>query len=230
MFKPFKKIGDEDNRKIVRNRNKTPYQAICRLKLETPAFDYEATGFLIHPGLILTAGHNIYNSKKFGGYAQKGQFKFHNDTQPTRFYLEDCFIFEEWEYLELEGYDLAAIHINPRFDIEPLKIRSPKPEKILFSRAKVSGYDPKRSPRLLEHDGSITSTTSEEVFYNIDTDPAQSGSPILIGKTAIGVHCYGWHSNKSGPRRRNNYGPLFTNYKIQSLKEEMAYFQSNQQS
>ena len=180
-------FGDE-NRIEIRNVSRPPYNMICCLEIRHRAGNFLGTGWLASPRLIVTAGHNVYDSRH-GGWAQTivvtpgrsasstlgRQEVTRHRFRATRQYIRNG-SFE---------YDYGAIFLPRSFDRSKVGffgVKNFTADRLRGLTVNIAGYPSGTGKRLFAHAGPIRRVTPRLVRYLIDTSPGQSGSPLIFGK------------------------------------------------
>ena len=198
-------IGD-DNRKPVTNYNNLPYRAICYVSATFPnGKSYRSTGWLFSKDGVVVAGHSIYNPDR-GGWASKiivyparnGSSKPYSANATT--------------------YGLATPYTesqDPNYDYGLLKLDKSIGNTVGYLGYTYNGGAVDKTIRVIgypskvddvtkyiqyESSGKIKNVYTNRLHYTADTSGGQSGSPILLGSTAIGVHTSGNTSVNKGKR------------------------------
>lgn len=211
-------VGADDRTRIF-DTGMSPWRMICAIRCWWGSRLAVGTGFLVSPGLLLTAGHVVY-PKNFRTLPDRievipglnaierpfGDAKVHSvSVHPgwqTRFDLTT---------------DVAAIHLGEGLGrkVGWFAVASRSPEELRSSWSHVTGYpgekletpvDPKsgvalapvKAAQLWHHATPILNVQHNRVFYATDTTGGQSGAPIYIldpevspTPVVVGVHAYG---------------------------------------
>lgn len=193
------KIFGDDNRERVENVRELPYSAIWRLLIMVDGEAYRGTGYMIKPGIMLTAGHNIYDcdAKKYSDEV----YAIGRDGMRHRLY--DAFIPDEYKKCDMDIYDwaVAKIAVVPGETyscIGLLNMDDGQALDIVNQRAEIAGF-PVEVRNVTTHDmyreeGTIMAYDKDRKIlnYQIDTSGGNSGSPVLVYKNtvpyAIGIH------------------------------------------
>lgn len=119
---------------------------------------------------------------------------------------------EDWGLIELQemkGLECGYIGITACEDLPSLGYDT---------QVIVTGY-PNPKGEVYGHDvqylekGPIRGVTSKRLFYDIDTEKGQSGSPIYYYDyrwNIVGIHVRGWHKDSSGLDQKWNSGVKIT--------------------
>lgn len=175
------------------------------------------TGWMFGASTVVTVAHNVYDSAN-GGWAEKilvwpGR---NGNTAP---FGNDRVI----EYHLPTAYTNAE---NRKYDVALLKLSTNLGEKTGYFGVKysptsylnenvyVSGYPAERGKKLYKMDGIIHKVTQSQIYYEIDTENGQSGSPVYLGNGS-NRYCVGIHS---GQRTTENVGIRITRCIFEWLK------------
>jgi len=193
-----------DEREIRFDTSQLPWRMICALEiLDHTDKLHHGTGWLAGPSTIVTCGHCVHNDD-FGGWPKKITAAFGRSSRGDPFgkvSSNSFFATTEW----IQDRDINA-------DIGAISLSEAIGNRLgwfafghLHSDAKdlavnVSGYSEfdGRYNKLLTGEGKLEALEHARLFYSVDTDHGQSGSPVWIadsrdasGYRVIGVHAYG---------------------------------------
>ena len=99
-----------------------PFSAICRLRLTFPSGTYSGTGFYIGNSLILTCGHNLFDTAPGGGTELATAVNVRPGQQNETFWLDsfdvtpsDWTVHPTWvaSGATNRGFDLSVIRVSP---------------------------------------------------------------------------------------------------------------------
>lgn len=214
-------IGDSDGRTPVANESQYPYSAIAYIEMVWPSLNPEegpiasGTAFMISDSLALTSAHCIYN-KNLGGWpvsiaafpGKKG-IGFWNDPYGSTYcYIGEGYVCSDYISALEEGIapyvkdDWAIIRlINPlgedtgKFILDTLDN-----SQIIGASIKLCGYPGDLGIcEQFEMVGSIHAYDSGVLYYNMDSNDGQSGSPVFnINPNSNGEYVvYGIHQGNS---------------------------------
>lgn len=214
-------IIDIDDRVRILETDLPPWRMICALRLRGP-FGSGAigTGWMIGPKTVLTAGHCVYSTQFFGGWATEIEISAGRNG--------DVFPFDTVKSRRFSSVNLWVEQEDPDFDIGCIHLDDPLGERVgWFSVAalgateledflvNVAGYPGDRGggTELYHHRNRVLSVTERRIFYDVDTFGGQSGAPVWIHEQddapplAIGIHAYGVGANPPGMSLRANSAP-----------------------
>lgn len=217
------------------------------------------SGILIGPNHVLTAGHNIFHHEK-GGWAREviftpAQHKANKPFGETKGVILKTF--KNWIMGAGTNYDYdmgliildepigykagwaGLISIDDSFfspffqeeNKEPIYLQIVGyPEKKV--RVKTQGGTFKISEaRMYEHSGGIKKYEEKRLYYEINTKPGQSGSPVIVhiekgngtenleGYYVVGVHTHGFNETVQA-----NEGTRLTTSKLECILKEISKF------
>ncbi|WP_436857529.1 trypsin-like peptidase domain-containing protein [Mammaliicoccus sciuri] len=213
-------IGTDD-RKIVVDINKKPYKSIVFIKSYFNDRNYiSGTGFMIDDYSVLTAAHvvtsedksiNIKNILVFAGY-QNEVAKF-GTARVIKTYVP-----LEWSQSYNRKYDMALLLLD-----KPLGKKIGKLNIIdkvnLNEDISISGYPGINYSIDNQYysSGKLLKENNYRLFYDIDTEPGQSGSPVFNSNNdVIGIHASGF-TNKH--IHKLNSAVKLTSHNIEMVKE-----------
>jgi V8-like Glu-specific endopeptidase len=225
FIEPENLIGS-DNRTRITDTTSYPWRNHCYLLFSFSDSNdlFRGTGCLVGPHMVLTCGHNVYD-KGLSTYIDSvtitpGQRQDYEGGAVTRPYgdQEGVEFVTSTDYITSSEsaqyqYDYGAIfYCIPFSGIStyiPLEFAASLP---VNTTVHVAGYPGEvqgeiNSYALWNGFGSVHSyTTSEELWYTVDTTGGQSGSPVLRdytgGERIVAVHAFGSGSANGGPRLR----------------------------
>jgi V8-like Glu-specific endopeptidase len=211
----------EDRRKQVLETDLSPWRMICALEIESQdGRPYVGTGWLIGPRTVITAGHCVYDEVELSGWASRitvipgrnGAQRPFGEFESTRFSTTD-----RWKSERDPDYDYGAIHLADDLGSKVGTFAvGVMPDAALRNRlVNVSGYPAPRGNGADQyfHANRVKAVSNRRVFYDIDTEGGQSGSPVWTyedgNKTpiVIGIHAYGVGGTPAGIDVRANSGP-----------------------
>ncbi|HIU75780.1 MAG TPA: trypsin-like serine protease [Candidatus Pelethocola excrementipullorum] len=190
----------EDTRAEVTDASIPPYCAVVRLILTFQGMVYRGTGFLIEQNVMITAGHNVYDSK-LGGMAEKIEV-----VEDGAYYQALKWTVSE-TYKRTSGDDcdwaVVKVAVTPGKHRNTLKWKNIEKEPLdtAGKNVKISGYP--REVRAVstysqfEADGPIEqhNRQNQTIIHKISTSGGNSGSPVLFmdgGEYyAVGIHVSG---------------------------------------
>jgi V8-like Glu-specific endopeptidase len=196
-------IGVDDRVRIV-DTDLPPWRMICSLTMQAVAGSAIGTGWLVGPKTVVTAGHCVFSSQFFGGWAQSirlipgrdGSEAPFGQTVATRFSATD-----RWVESEDADFDIGCIHLEePLGDSVGWFAVGALPDAELPNfLVNVSGYpgDRGNGQEQYFHKNRILRVTDRRIFYDVDTFGGQSGAPAWIYEDgsdcplAVGIHAYG---------------------------------------
>lgn len=199
----FELIG-RDNREIVDDTTDKPYRSICLLDIIYRDNDKKlrithGTGFVTSDNVVVTAGHCLYRDDldRFVEYVEvspgySGDYEPYGRETSRTLYVPQKFIDNH-----SQSYDYGVIRLNNSIGDECGNLSLSSFDKYVENDYELhtAGY-PKPSDydyQMYECYGDLDSYTSKLIRHDMDTEPGQSGSPILVEYRAnkykvIGVH------------------------------------------
>lgn len=213
-------IGTDD-RIMIQNTRRFPFQAICQLVITAKdGSRYLGTGWLVSPRTVITAAHNVYLHKK-NGWARSVEVNpgRHNNSKPFGSVRANSFrTVRGWVQRPDPNFDYAAIILprNSRINIGNQYFRPVQatPQQIRGKLLNLSGYPGDKGGKTQWfHARPAIRMTDRRIFYKIDTYGGHSGSPVWISardgnRYAVGIHAYG---NKSGNSATRFIKPIYDN-------------------
>jgi V8-like Glu-specific endopeptidase len=211
-------IGNDD-RTLVTNTTQKPYSSICRLQIKFPGSSIPqlGTGFMITSDMVATAAHCLYD-ESLGGYATSITV-YPGENGTTNPYgsatSQTLNIPESYKSTESTKYDYGIIKLNSRIkDCGQLNYAIGASRFLKGSyKLYTAGYPLEGSHRMYTEQGNIISTTTDLVYYDLDTTGGQSGSPIMIYNgdhyVVVGIHHGEYPSENYGVRLNEGFDNLF---------------------
>ena len=205
---PFESIIDRDDRVRVLDTDLAPWRMICALRMRGPnGAGAIGTGWFIGPQTVITAGHCVYSTFFFNGWASTievipGLNGDGADSKPFGSVISNRFSsIDQWVENEDADFDIGCIHLDqPKGnDVGWFALAAFPAEELASYLANVAGYPADRGAGAeLYHDRNrILRVTERRLFYETDSYGGQSGAPVWIheaeGKPpiAVGIHAYG---------------------------------------
>jgi len=207
-------IGTDDRIKAIHEI--FPYKAISLLLIEDKFGEtYWGTGFFIAEKCVITAGHCVFfnnnwvkeikvipgangNIKPFGAQISRN---FKSVLGWTNHYDNN--------------YDHGAIILNDSTLFNNIKATFDIKEYSNESKIEISGYPTDKNGFQWKSIGTISSSSPNRFFHDLDTLSGNSGSPVYIEngerRTVIGVHTFGDDPN-SAVSINNEIFDLWTNW------------------
>ena len=209
LFRPQdnrERIIGTDDRKRIYTTEEYPFRMICKLSMSFPGqpYAYAGTGALISENMILTAAHNVYDSKMGAAHtitAAPGQADY--DILPHgQFDVKKVFFPEAYKTDHGTHNDYACLVIDGNIGAEVgyFGIMGPSDNLLRNSILRLTGYPGDKGGTQLWHHFSPPKDFSETVImYEADTYGGNSGGPIYTYEdgqddgrpTIMGIHTYG---------------------------------------
>ncbi|MEB6226448.1 trypsin-like peptidase domain-containing protein [Mammaliicoccus sciuri] len=217
-------IIDTDDRKIVNDISRTPNKSIVYIK--TFLYDnsyYRGTGFIIDDYAVLTAAHVITaenkNEKIKDIYIYAG-YKFDNSSEETARVIKS-YVLADWINNPNINHDMALLILDKPLGktFEKLNIID---RALIGEVINTIGYPGKdngevRKGNQYYSSGKIVKVTNNNIFYDLDTEGGQSGSPIFNeNKEVIAIHTNGFDKRNS---YKFNLGLRLTSNNIETINE-----------
>lgn len=236
---PFETVIDRDDRVRILDTDLTPWRMICALRM-TGANGAGAigTGWFIGPKTVVTAGHCVYSTLFFGGWASTievipGLNGDGADAQPfgsvtsTRFSSVD-----RWVEKEIADFDIGCIHLDQAKGSEVgwFALAALPAEELASYLANIAGYPADRGAGAeLYHDKNrILTVTERRLFYETDSYGGQSGAPVWIHEAegsppiVVGIHAYGTGGTPAHLGIKANSAPRIIPEVLAKLEEWVA--------
>lgn len=197
-------IGADDRVRIL-DTDLAPWRMICALRLTGGnGGGAIGTGWLVGPRTVVTAGHCVYSTTFFGGWASRievlpgrnGADIPFGSAKSRRFSSVDL-----WVEQENPDFDIGCIHLDQPLGetVGWFAVGALPAEELPGYLVNISGYPGDRGGGAEQyfHKNRILRVTERRIFYDIDTFGGQSGAPVWIHEDegspplAVGIHAYG---------------------------------------
>lgn len=218
-------ISGQDRRSRVLDTMFSPWRLICSLKISCKdGSEYVGTGWIAGPRLIITAGHCVYNESYDGGWANEitiipgrdGSNEPFGSFKSTKLHSV-----KEWVDSGDENNDIGAIILESDIgsDIGFFAFGAYPNSDLESQLINISGYPGSvYGEEQMHHANRISNTTKYKLYYDIDTEGGQSGSPVWFYNDDNKAVVIGIHSNGAGYAISANSGVRITN----SLAKQIA--------
>jgi glutamyl endopeptidase len=208
-------IGPSDGRERI-SGTRSPYSGICHLERDfgsTGGRPSGCTGFLIAPGLAVTAGHCVFSPLRRSAPrrirvipGRDGARMPFGTAWGARWYAHPAFVARadpRYDY----GLVVLAHHFEaPRPSFRLSVLTAPQLEEVRAARLlRVAGYPAdKRRGEMWAHSERLDRFGHRLVHYSIDTCPGHSGAPVWLEARdgtaqVIAIHTRGPRPSARGP-------------------------------
>ncbi len=210
-----------DNRIKITDTTSYPWRTATKLIVTFPKAKGGCTGTIIAAKYVLTAGHCVYN-KSYGGWAKKievipglkGTYKPYGSAFATKVRS-----YTSWTSSQKSDYDIALITLDKSIGNTTGWLGYAYYPSINGVTGNITGYPGDKDNGLYPyyHYGSIASSTSYRLSYQIDTSGGQSGSGIYY-KTGDKRYVFGVHTNGASSPTGYNSGTRLDSKKVNDIK------------
>jgi glutamyl endopeptidase len=202
-------IGADERVRILET-DLPPWRMICALRMRGRSGGSAiGTGWFIGPRTVVTAGHCVYSTQFFGGWAQSIEVipglvgpGTDADVRPFGSVTSEQFSsIDRWTEKEDPDFDIGCIHLTePKGEeVGWFALGSLPPEELEGFLVNVSGYPGDRGDGEEQYHAAnrVLRVTDRRLFYEVDTFGGQSGAPVWIYEEdgapplAVGIHAYG---------------------------------------
>jgi V8-like Glu-specific endopeptidase len=198
-----------DNRILISPTTSYPWRAMTKLRMTFPnGSQAGCSGALIAAKYVLTAGHCVHSASK-GGWATSvevipgldGTYKPYGSAWAT--YLRS---YIGWTQNQDSNYDFALVTLNTPIGNSTGWFGYAAYSTVNGLTGNLGGYpgDLSGGTRLYYHYGAISSSTTNRVYYTIDTFNGQSGSGVYRidngNRYIFAVHTSGYTTYNGGTR------------------------------
>jgi glutamyl endopeptidase len=207
---PLESVIGIDQRVRVLDTDLAPWRMICALRMRGRSGGTTiGTGWLIGPRTVLTAGHCVYSTRFFGGWADTIEVipglngpgtddaaRPYGSVTSRRFSSV-----ERWTVNEDADFDIGCIHLDQPLGekVGWFAIGVLPADELTGYLVNISGYPADRGQGNEQYHAAnrVLRCTDRRVFYEVDTFGGQSGAPVWIHTgpgeppLAVAVHAYG---------------------------------------
>jgi glutamyl endopeptidase len=210
LLPPFETVIGVDERTRILDTDLAPWRMVCALRMRGPSgVGAIGTGWFIGPKTVLTAGHCVYSTEFFDGWARtievipglNGPGAAPDNRPYGSFTSENFSSVDRWTAGEDPDFDIGCIHLNEPVgeQVGWFGVGALSPESLESHLVNVSGYPADRGRGNEQYHGKnrVLRVTERRLFYEVDTYGGQSGAPVWIHERegdpplAIGIHAYG---------------------------------------
>jgi V8-like Glu-specific endopeptidase len=203
-------IGPTDERVRILATDLAPWRMICALRMQGPSgAGAIGTGWFIGPKTVLTAGHCVFSTDFFDGWATSIEVipgllgaGSEPDKRPHGSVVsQDFSSVDRWTEDEDADFDIGCIHLTEAKGEEVgwFALAALTPEELADFLVNISGYPADRGGGNEQYHSKnrVLRVTERRIFYDVDTFGGQSGAPVWVHETddapplAVGIHAYG---------------------------------------
>lgn len=183
-------IGRDDRSKVT-DTTIDPYSGICYIEAKMPdGKTLGGTAWLScykYTNVAVTAAHCVYNDEH-GGLAKsvtvypgrKGSYKPYDSAKS-----EEIYVSEDWESGTSES-DFAVLELDSFFD-DCYHFDIEDRDKYLDKKIRIAGFpletkSQQRKLQMYKDNGFVDDYDDDLLYYSLDTESGQSGSPIIVKK------------------------------------------------
>lgn len=222
-IEPTNIIGS-DGRSRVTNTTSFPYSAICYLETKwKDGTTTIGTAWMYWKDIAITAGHCVYSSDR-GGWAKSVTIWPGRNGSTTPYgsaYAKVMHTSTAWTNSSNANYDYGLLELNKNIGTSTGYFGMHWTSSSLNGKSiNVAGYPGSsiKIRQLWKMNGKVASCNANKVYYSIDTEGGQSGSPVYwynstYGYQGIAIHAYGGSSNNSGTRITQSLFDFFTSFR-----------------
>jgi V8-like Glu-specific endopeptidase len=220
-------VIDGDDRIKINDTASYPWRTQTKLYVTFPNGNtYGCSGTLISAKYVITAGHCIHDPRD-GGWATQievipglnGTYKPYGSVFAT--YIRS---YTNWTNNRDKNYDFALVTLDRKIGDITGWLGYNYYSSINGVTSNLAGYPgDKGSIYLYYHFGPILSSTSQRLFYQIDTNKGQSGSGIYRIMNNNERYVFGVHTDgNEGSCKPNNCGTRIDSRKLSDLNAWIA--------
>jgi glutamyl endopeptidase len=210
-------LGTNDRRVEISRPESYPWRMICSLEMTSSSGNnYLGTGWIAGPSLVITAAHCIFDKSDGGWITSVKIFPGRSEeTSPETFFTSTNFRApKKWVDDENENFDYAAIILDEDIGsgLGYFSIACQSDDSLKNSMVNISGYPGSRAGEIqLHHANRILKVSSSKIYYDVDTEGGQSGSPIWVYEDNSQIPIVvGIHSSGTGKATLGNSGVRIT--------------------
>ena len=205
---PFESVIGVDERVRILDTELAPWRMICALHMRgSTGAGAIGTGWFIGPKTVLTAGHCVYSTHFFGGWAASievvpGRNGTGAEARPYGSATSQAFSsIDRWTEQEDPDFDIGCIHLAEPLGDEVgwFAVGAPAPSALESMLVNISGYPGDRGAGTEQYHSRnrVLRVSERRLFYENDTFGGQSGAPVWVYENedspplAVGIHAYG---------------------------------------
>jgi V8-like Glu-specific endopeptidase len=207
---PLESVISVDERIRIMDTDLSPWRMICALRMRGPTgAGAIGTGWFIGPRTVLTAGHCVYSTRFFGGWAASIEVipglrgaGAGADLRPYGSVTSERFSsIDRWTEAEDPDFDIGCIHLpeSKGDEVGWFALAALSPEELSGYLVNIAGYPSDRGRGFEQYFSSnrVLHVSDRRLFYDVDTFGGQSGAPVWIHENtnappvAVGMHAYG---------------------------------------
>jgi V8-like Glu-specific endopeptidase len=221
---PNSVIGKDDRIKITATTS-YPWRTATKLIVTFPKGKGGCTGTIVAAKYVLTAGHCVYN-KTYGGWAKKievipglsGTYKPYGSALATKLRS-----YTGWTSSQKADHDIGLITLDKSIGNTTGWLGYAYYPSISGVTSNITGYPEDKDNGLYPYYyyGSIASSTSYRLSYQIDTSGGQSGSGIYY-KSGDKRYVFGVHTKDTSSPTGYNSGTRLDSKKFNDIKSWIA--------
>lgn len=220
-----KSIVGSDDRIRVNNTTSYPYSAVCQLSITFPSGNtFVGTAWMYWDNIAITAGHCVFDSGE-GGWATSIVVRPGANGSTNPFGTANAQSLDapvKWTNNENAGFDYGIIVLDSDIGNTTGWFGSHYGSGLKGKSITITGYPGEYYRQMWTMSGTVKRTTTNKVFYDIDTTGGQSGSPVYwysgatYGYQAIAIHAYGvsFLTTNSGTRITSSVFEHLASYRV----------------
>ncbi|TFY88968.1 serine protease [Pseudomonas kairouanensis] len=213
-----------DDRTPTPSTTALPWRCICQLVVEGvhPGRQLLGTGWLAGPHTVITAGHNLFNPETNNGATRITVVPGRDgDVAPFDYYVAGDFrVHQGWYESGNQHQDVGVVWLQKPLGkrLGWFGIASYSDKDLVDLIVNTAGYPAdKRIGTQWFNAGRIDSVDADTLYYGLDTQPGQSGSPVFqfdaqSRRVALAVHAYGADDRNQGIRINDEIYDLFSSW------------------
>ena len=213
----------KDDRMPITNTAALPWRCICQIVVEGvhPGRQLLGTGWLAGPHTVITAGHNLYDPRERQSASRITVIPGRNgDVAPFDYYVSGNFnVHDGWRNGH-KHQDLGVVWLQRPLgeQLGWFGIASYDDSNLADLIVNTSGYPAdKRIGTQWFNAGRVNNVDADSLFYGLDTQAGQSGSPIFLfdeerRRIALAVHAYAVDDRNRGIRINEEIYDLLINW------------------
>ena len=208
-------IGNSDSRVKVSSVKSRPYSSIVYLYVIFPDGAIgQATGFVVGDHHLITAAHAVYGASVVVAYFGANERDYEHISFATDWYVCSAYVTNansvsnDWAVVEF-GDDIADITgrlligyttYDYQLSMMNYTVCGYPTDKFIVDSNGING----KQVYMYKDSSDIYGYSSDVLYYLIDTEAGQSGSPIYNSETytVYGIHCKGTNDNSYNAGRR----------------------------
>ncbi len=219
---PASIIGDDESYEIIKT-HEAPYRAICDIRTYwdkngdgAADIGYLGSGCMVGRSVVLTCGHILHrpdagNCVKVEVYPARQRYYTPYGPYKAKKVFANCKYVQNM--VAVNDWGVIILNANAGDITGWLGLKNCKDTDLSGSDVSVIGYPGNKDKyriTMWRSDGKVVADINDFLYYDCDTLPGNSGSPVIDSENKIvAVHAYGSTNHNFGAKVQNEiYGTI----------------------